>query len=215
MDKSLKVQAYNQIKKNILSQKYKPNSIISESSLLTDLDMSRTPVRESLIKLEQENFIEIIAKKGIIIKALSLQDVNMMFETRILIEPFLIEKYNNFIDLRKLEKLKNDLVNSDPSDVSTFLKLDNSLHDLICMSGPNNFLNNTLKHIYDQHNRLRVSYFPNVAERFQKATNEHIQLCEAILNGEIDLAVDILKDHLTTSKIIAVTALLETTLSIN
>lgn len=75
---SLQIQAYEQIKSKILSLEYPPNAIISEASLLHDLDMSRTPVRESLIKLEHEHFVKILPKRGILVLPLSLADVNMI-----------------------------------------------------------------------------------------------------------------------------------------
>ncbi len=213
-DSSLKTQAYTQIKAKIITLEYSPNSVISEASLLKDLDMSRTPVRESLIKLEQENFIKILPKKGILINPLTLSDVNMIFDTRLLIEPFLLNKYSNYINLTELASLLEQLKQEPQKDPQSNDQLDDKLHKLICLCGPNSFLKNTLEHVYDQHNRIRVLCAPNVAKRYSQATHEHILLCDAVLSGDITLAVRLLTEHLNTSKEIAIAALLDSKLSI-
>lgn len=213
MDISLKEQAYRQIKTKIIALAYKPNDIISEASLLKDLDMSRTPVRESLIKLEQEGFIRIIPKRGILIAPLTLSNVNRIFETRLLVEPFLLTTYHRYIDKEAMSLLRARFKDTDPSDSQAYNQLDDQFHKLICLNSPNEFLNNTLEHVYDQHNRVRVLCGPNMAARYEQATREHLQLIETILDGRIEDAGDLLTKHLHSSKALAVAALMDSDLS--
>src|SRR5690625_7099056 len=61
----LKDVAYDKIKKKILFENVKH---MSENSLVEDLNMSRTPIREALFKLQHEGFLQIISNQGIVVK---------------------------------------------------------------------------------------------------------------------------------------------------
>ena len=211
---SLKIEAYNAIKKRILNMEFAPNSILSEASLLKILDMSRTPIREALMKLEQENYIQILPKKGILVVPLTLSDVDMIFETRRLIEPFALSQSYNYISMDVLKELLDAFRRCEPTDTDTFFRLDDRFHRLICTSGPNKFLNATLIRTYEQHDRIRVLTSPRIRHEIQKTLTEHIALCESILAGDIKKAVTLLKKHLKTSHTLAIHALTTSNLSI-
>lgn len=211
---SLQIQAYELIKAKIISLEYKPNTIISETALLRDLDMSRTPVRESLIKLEHEHFVKILPKRGILVLPLSLADVNMIFDTRLLIEPFCLKAYYKYIPLEELNQLYQKILSFDASDTGNFYQLDDRIHHLIATSGPNSYLNTTFQHACDQYNRIRVLVSPNISERYQTAMKEHIDILNAILEGNVDSASQLLVNHLKASKITDIMALTESDLPI-
>ena len=181
MNTSLQEQAYIQIKEKIINLDYPPNSIISESALLLDLDMSRTPVREGLIRLENERFVKILPKRGIQILPLTLADVKTIYDTRLLIEPFCLRNYNRYISLDKINEVYHESSTVDFSDTMTFYKLDKKIHHLIAMSGPNSYLNTTLQNVYDQHNRICGLAKKNVSERYQKAIDEHLVILAALM----------------------------------
>ena len=62
--RSLVDQAYREIKQRLMGNLYPPNLQILEQDLAVQLGMSRTPVREALIRLEREGLVEIIPRRG-------------------------------------------------------------------------------------------------------------------------------------------------------
>ena len=102
MTTNLKNKAYQIIKERIMSCDYKPNTFLNEADLIEEIDASRTPIREALNKLEQEGFVQIIPKKGVMVTGLTLVEINQTFEARILLEPFIINNYMNRIDRNAL-----------------------------------------------------------------------------------------------------------------
>ena len=56
--------AYEYIKKKILSCMYEPGVVMNEQTLCDELELSRTPVRDALSRLEQEGLVNIMPKKG-------------------------------------------------------------------------------------------------------------------------------------------------------
>ena len=73
---SLKQIAYNTIKNKILTCDYKPNAFLNEDIICADLKMSRTPVRDALSRIEQENLIKIFPKKGFLVSSFSKEIIS-------------------------------------------------------------------------------------------------------------------------------------------
>lgn len=72
--------AYRIIKRRILTNEYSGGLQIFEDELASSLDMSRTPVREALLKLESEGLIELVPRHGMRITPLSLEDVREAYQ---------------------------------------------------------------------------------------------------------------------------------------
>lgn len=79
-------------------REYRPGDILSEMMLMEEIDASRTPIREALNMLAQEQLIQIIPKKGIIVLPLIMKEIAMTFEAR-MSEPYIIETYSKYIDM--------------------------------------------------------------------------------------------------------------------
>ena len=67
---SLKLQAYQYLKTKILNCEYRPNEFLNEQKLCAEMgNISRTPMRDALGRLEQEGLITILPKKGLMVMA--------------------------------------------------------------------------------------------------------------------------------------------------
>ena len=99
---NLKTLAYNKIRQKIVTCEYAPGTFLNEEILTEALGLSRTPIRDALGRLEQEGLIEIRPKRGIIVKSLTVSDINMIFEVRNMYEPYILKNYgslwNGFMD---------------------------------------------------------------------------------------------------------------------
>ncbi len=67
--------AYDGIRNLIIEEEISPGELLSENQLAAYLNMSRTPVREALKRLESEGHLEIISRKGAFLKSLTI-DLN-------------------------------------------------------------------------------------------------------------------------------------------
>ena len=86
---SLKLQAYQYLKTKILNCEYRPNEFLNEQKLCAEMgNISRTPMRDALGRLEQEGLITILPKKGLMVSGITEEDVHSMFEMRLLVEPY-------------------------------------------------------------------------------------------------------------------------------
>ena len=98
--------AYEYIKKKILSCMYEPGVVMNEQTLCDELELSRTPVRDALSRLEQEGLVNIMPKKGFMVTALKLGDINHIYEVRLLLEPYALRRYGRRLDREELVRLR-------------------------------------------------------------------------------------------------------------
>ena len=212
---NLKQIAYETIKRKIIHCDYMPNDILSEMMLMEEIDASRTPIREALNMLSQEGLVRIIPKKGIMVLPLTMKEVAMTFEARMLMEPYIIENYNQYIDHEKLCDLRaqtetilqTDIADSEQAEQCC--SLDDELHRTIANACRNKYLNMNLSSIYDQNMRIRILGERSIWERHKIAANEHLELINYIESGDIASAVAAMRVHLIHSKEAAFESLMQ------
>ena len=197
--KSLKEKVYEILKEMIISGKLKYNERIEEDTLATSLEVSRTPVREAINKLEQEGWINIIPRRGMFVSNVSLKEINDIFQVRLNIEPIILQMGFSNIPLNECQKLKKEFesfldreLNKDEAQILD--ELDNTLHLLILKSCNNNFIEKMMENVYEHNMRLRNQSVQS-NDRRNEATKEHINLIDSILDGDLDKALELIKYH--------------------
>lgn len=217
MGTNLKNKAYDIIKERIINCEYKPNSFLNENSLIQEIDASRTPIREALNKLEQEGFVQILPKRGVIVTNVTMTEIHQTFEARLLLEPYVITRYIQNIDLNRLTQLYTEnkaLMESDPNP-DGFCQLDDVLHRVISAACPNKYILETLDHIYNQNMRIRILSGKNIWERHVEAAKEHLELMTAIINDDAESAVKCITNHLIKSKEAAIQSFINEQIPVN
>lgn len=210
MTSTLKDTAYRTIKERIISCQYMPNTFLNEADLIADLDASRTPIREALNKLEQEGFVQILPKKGVMVTGLTLAEINQTFEARILLEPFIVRNYMDRINIEEMQRIleaSEHLLESAPKP-EEYCILDDRFHRELAKACPNRFFGEMLEHIYDQNQRIRIFSGHDLWDRHPAAAQEHIDLIHFMLNGQQEEATAAIRLHLLNSKNAAVGTML-------
>src|SRR5699024_4894620 len=82
--------AYTEIKKQIIEGKLEPDIAIIEETLATNLEISRTPLREALQRLEQEDLVIRQNNGRLKVAPLSIQEVKELFEVRAKLESIMV-----------------------------------------------------------------------------------------------------------------------------
>lgn len=202
--KSLKEKVYEILKEMIISGKLKYNERIEEDNLASSLNVSRTPVREAINKLEQEGWINIIPRRGIFVSNVSLKEINDIFQVRINIEPTIVQMGFNNLSLAEFKILKEKFAGFldrqlSSEEVKELDRLDNDLHLTILRGCNNNFLIKMMENVYEHNMRLRNQSI-QTDKRRNSATEEHIELINAVLEKDLDKAVEMTKFHIIKSK---------------
>ncbi|WP_313527131.1 GntR family transcriptional regulator [Anaerotignum sp.] len=198
---SLKQKAYHAIKEKIISCEYAPGAMLNEEALREELHVSRTPIRDALSRLEQEGLISILSKKGIEVSGLSMNDINLIFEVRLLYEPYALLKYGSQIKDEVIYKYFD--IFSAPAHAYSkdeYFRLDDAFHDTIVEAIQNPYLLRTYDWIHNQNLRFRVMTGQYVDYRLEKTTQEHMKILTACLKHDWELAAKEMETHLLASK---------------
>lgn len=83
---SLSDMAYTQIKDDIFAFKILPGERFSENELAAKFGFSRTPVREALLRLAREGYVEVVHKSGWSVRTLDFDQIQELYDVRIILE---------------------------------------------------------------------------------------------------------------------------------
>src|SRR2546426_5890689 len=77
---------YAHVKQAVLDRRYEGGTLLTEGDLAETVGVSRTPVREALLRLEAEGLLKLYPKKGALVLPVSAQEIDDVVETRLLVE---------------------------------------------------------------------------------------------------------------------------------
>ena len=201
--KSHKETAYETIRDKIINGQLKPGQSITEEWLSKALNMSRTPVREALIRLQADDLVRIINNKGAMVAEITPRDIAEIFQLRVLVEPYAANICTEFIDNGELEKLKFNLKILQQSELSqtaleemgTSLYEVHDLHSLIIQSAGNRRLIKLLNTLQSQI-LWTLNLERRIPGRIERSLKEHLNIIEALLDGDGDRAEKCMREHL-------------------
>lgn len=197
--------AYKTIRERILTCQYAPKSFIKEEQLVTDLNISRTPIRSALVCLEQEHLLQIISKKGIFITDITYEQVHEIYESRCLIEPYAIRNYGAHFPKQDLQAHLQQF-QAPQSDLWTFFCQDDLFHRQIVDLCGNQLLSAYYRTIQGLNMRISVRS-SSAYNRIDDSNQEHIAIISALLADDYGKAERLLIEHLNEARRTAFNAL--------
>lgn len=133
--KSLVDIAYTKIRENILNANYMPGTLLSENELAEILNMSRTPIRGAISRLETEGFVFSLKNRGIFVKELSLKEILDILEVFLFLQEYSIEAViekgflfnNEELEMFLSQQLKAEENNDYPMYIQSHLQFTRSM----------------------------------------------------------------------------------------
>ncbi len=191
--------AYNEIKKRLLNLTIKPGDPVSDKELGEDLGIGRTPIREALTRLENENLVKFFPKRGIFATTIYKTEILDLYSIRLLIEPYAARLATNYIDLTELDYYYDLWKNPDYNneiELNEHISIDNNFHRLIANNSRNQYLIAILSNFSDHVYRIRNYTKEYSFLRSDKSRLEHIEIIDLIRNREARCVEESLKKHI-------------------
>jgi DNA-binding GntR family transcriptional regulator len=196
---SLNTLAYNRIKEAILTFKFMPKQALIEGDLAAQLGISKTPVRDALLQLEQDGLVERIPFKGTYVSELSNQDMADTYLIRSSLEGLAVRLATNALtekDYRRLEALIHTHENAlNKDDYTAVTRTNAEFHTLLIDHCGNPRLIKMLESLDDNLKRYRLLSFSQ-GVRKEKSIREHQAIFNAVLNRKAEEAEAAMKMHL-------------------
>lgn len=200
--KSLQQRVYIHLKEAINEQIYKPGDILNERKISTELNVSRTPVREAFKALEAEDIVQYIPYRGVMVKSLSIDDLKHIFQIRealeVLVIKLAVDKINNET-LRKLQQCiqkQEALTEGSEKRIQEFMKLDMEFHNILADISGNPFLKQLILDIRDKIARLGATALYRGPQRFQETLEEHRNIVKSLKADDYTLASNAMEQHI-------------------
>lgn len=199
----LKEVAYNQIKEKILEEEFEPGQFLSERKIIELLQMSKTPIKSALDRLETEGFLTVSSKQGIMVNDLTVEQIIDIYNLRTALETFICEQIFDRITDEQLALLRNNLKETNEVvkelDVKGFAKKDHEFHLLLCKISGNQEIYRILLNYNAQLLRITLRHLKRYPERMERFIEEHEEIYRQ-LEKKSDKCIDLMKQHLQESK---------------
>ncbi len=210
--KDLKTVAYDSIKELIILNEFKQGKQLKIEELENILRISRTPIREALLKLANESFVRIKPRVGFFVRGITKKEFDELFEIRELVEVFAVKKTVKLITLEGINVLKNldikarELIKQiennglTKDDISKFLGMEKEFHSYIINNAHNNNLTIFMEKLDDLIARQRMLAIQASFKNVYDSIDEHHNIIEAIKYRDIMLAANLMRSHLVNAK---------------
>ena len=148
----------NELRERIVRLYYRPGDPLNEKKLAEEFGVSRTPIREALIRLSAENLVTIIPNSGARVSDINLVDFQQLIGLRLILErgvARLATQNTTVEEIRALERLRDRHRLLGDEDVSELMEIDREFHKIIRQASHNHLLEKYLSIIQNQFTRIQ------------------------------------------------------------
>lgn len=191
---------HDRLRRMVLLGVFPTRERLAEERVAEVLGVSRTPVREALIRLHAEGLLRRYADGGYFVAEPDLADLRDLYELRIALElrglTRALEGFGRH-DEGVLEPLRDRwraLRSDRPPANPTFVELDESFHMALCRSSGNLALAETLETVNARIRPARMHDF-FTEDRIALTIDQHLGIVESVLGGDIEKAVGRMRTH--------------------
>lgn len=194
---------YAQLFEELISGKRAPGETLNIATLGDELNVSQTPIREALARLENTGLVHRYALRGYeVTPLLNAQQIGELTEARLLLEPAFAAIAAHKTTPEFLEKLRHTIVEMESAQpdrgeytLSGALTSDESFHLLISVQTENPYLERAYKSLRSHVQRFRL-FSGTATEHAQAAAKEHHAIYDALAAGDAEAASAGMREHL-------------------
>lgn len=184
---SLTQKAHKMIKEKIINGELRQGEIISISAMAKKLNISRTPVTYACQKLENDKFLTIVPKQGVIINTITINDAREIYELRAAIESYSAKRgFANITknDIAYLENsYKKQIEAVEKNNIHRFMLEDIDFHKYLLTKYENSQFFSIVNNLFDRAFLLGVESCKNPL-RLKASLNEHRRIIDCLLNDD-------------------------------
>lgn len=191
--------AYRVIKEAVMSLQLEPGKAISEVELAEELNISRTPIREVMSKLREENLVEVYPQVGTYISKIKPKLIEEAAFARITLEREVLKlscdsfPKESLFELKKNIALQEMLLDQKGME-REFHKLDTQFHFTIFQGNNKENVWAAITRLSTHYNRMRLLF--EMEHTFREAVAQHKDIINIIEYGEVDKVENVVLQHI-------------------
>ena len=197
---TLKTQVYDYLKEQIIMGGLKPGERLIEEKISEELQVSRSPIRESIRMLEKDGLLHVNTSGGVTVVQPTIEDYQHLYECRIEMEPlaafYAAERRSN----EQLESIRTFLLQMGKITETNNLKkvhdANVNFHEAIVGASGNKFLVSMVSQLRGVNSFYRKSILEENPLHMEHAIHEHQRIFQAIVDQDAESARSLMKDHI-------------------
>ena len=201
---SLADKAYDELVTRITRLELQPGAVLAEKSLMEELNIGRTPIREALQRLATEGLVVHRLNRGMFVSEITYSNVQEVYEYRSLIDGHacrLAAARATAAQTDELLEIHKSLVNATKrNDIDSYVYFDREFYRVLCSACGNSFIAETIPKIFNLHLRLwfylsvKIGTWHSIAEAHEMMTQD---VAEAIAQRDPDRAEISMKNYIS------------------
>lgn len=189
---------YTHVKQGVLERHYEGGTLLTEGGLAEAVGVSRTPVREALLRLEAEGLLRLYPKKGALVLPVSVQEIGDVVETRLLVEEHAVRKVMPApaaLLERLAELLERQRRQAETGDLAAMAATDRCFHATIVKAAGNQIVERLYDQLRDRQLRMGVAVMHSHPDRVAKNITEHTEILRTLRAGDVEAAAGAIRGH--------------------
>lgn len=196
---------YTWTKERIIDGTFAAGKMISEGEISDALDVSRTPVREALLRLAGEGILELFPKRGALVVPVTVADMRNVMEARLLIEPWAATVASRLANRQALVTHLTLLVSQMaaaqlPEETLQYREADRLFHEAIVAATENSLMDAFYQSLRDRQLRMGFAALGHTEGRVERSHSEHRAITRAIAAGDAEQAAELVRAHIVNNR---------------
>ncbi len=200
-DGKLSDRVYMALKEAIIKMKIKPRELITIGELTKVFNVSRTPVRDALLRLERENWVTVLPNKGAYVNSASAKEISDIIEMQVLLEGYMVERAAVYITSQQIKEATKILDKSEKcilsGDLEAFAKCGSDFHMIIADAASNDKLKRYVKELAEEFERVEPFIRYSTTVSLEKTLSQHRKILQSIINKDGVSARVQMQDHMS------------------
>jgi DNA-binding GntR family transcriptional regulator len=191
--------AYAAIKRMIVETTLPPGQTLAETQLAATLGISRSPIRQALVRLQEDGFVEVEPWKQARVAPLTPEVVREIYSVRTALEARAARESAPFIPDADIAAMDATLRRLEPriraGDYTEFVAIEHQFHSLFIDNCRNRLLQDLLDDLQAHLERVRRYYRAEVGLHKQHEFEEHRRIIDAMATRTPDLLERAVREH--------------------
>lgn len=193
--------AYHATKELILSGRLPAGELLSEGDIANRLALSRTPVREAFVRLEAEELLRLVPKRGAVVVPVPPTEAADVLDVRLSLETGAVRRLRDRKDLTELLAELDELIEQQASCVADqrvdrFADVDERFHHVIVAAAGNAIATRFYATLADRQRRMTIGAVGPRPDRLATLVEEHRRLADLVRDRDATAFATFLADHL-------------------
>jgi|SRR5205814_407604 len=190
---------YQHLKRAILEQVHPGGTLLTEAEIADAVGVSRTPVREALLRLESEGLVALYPKRGALVLPVSAQEVNDVVDARLLVEGHAAQRVwprrSALVDVLAplLARMREARA---AGDAFALMEADRAFHAAVVDAAGNRILADLYHRLRDRQMRMGLASLRLDPDRVDHAVAEHADLLAALGGDDAQAWAALVRTHI-------------------